>query len=73
MGVTLDVLEGRRPTIPADCPKPMAKLLSKCWRNCADKRPPMETVLSALDLLSTEPTDMEDRHDQPNDSRSSDD
>ncbi len=45
MGVTLDVLEGTRPQIPADCPVDFKKLMKKCWHGKAEKRPNMESVL----------------------------
>ncbi len=45
MGVTLDVLEGRRPQIPSDCPADVMKLMKKCWHRQAEKRPKMEAVV----------------------------
>ncbi len=45
MGVTLDVLEGRRPQIPSDCPAHFKKLLKKCWHGEPEKRPKMEEIL----------------------------
>jgi serine/threonine protein kinase len=51
MGVTLEVLEGRRPAVPVDCPPPVAKLMKKCWHRDAAKRPTMEDVVSTIDTL----------------------
>ncbi len=51
MGVTLEVLEGRRPQIPADCPAAVRKLMKKCWHANADKRPAMSDVVATLDGL----------------------
>ncbi len=51
MGVTLEVLEGRRPTVPADCPRAVAKLMTKCWHASPDKRPSMDRVVAILDGL----------------------
>ena len=31
MGVSLDVLEGKRPQIPNDCPAEFRKMMKKCW------------------------------------------
>jgi serine/threonine protein kinase len=54
MGVSLDVLEGKRPQVPADCPAEFKKLMKKCWHADASKRPSMEDVLSRLDdILQT--------------------
>jgi serine/threonine protein kinase len=50
MGVSLDVLEGRRPQIPHDCPAHFSKVLRKCWHATPDKRPHMEEVLAYFDL-----------------------
>jgi serine/threonine protein kinase len=49
MGVTLDVLEGRRPQIPADCPPHFAKVMKKCWHALPEKRPLMEEIIAYLD------------------------
>ncbi len=46
MGVTMDVLEGRRPQIPSDCPPDFKKLMKKCWHSQAKKRPKMEAILN---------------------------
>jgi serine/threonine protein kinase len=49
MGVSLDVLEGKRPQIPNDCPPDFAKVMKKCWHATPDKRPKMEDVLAFFD------------------------
>jgi serine/threonine protein kinase len=51
MGVSLDVLEGRRPAIPGDCAAALRKLMKKCWHAEAKKRPDMEHVVAQLDGL----------------------
>jgi serine/threonine protein kinase len=51
MGVTLEVLEGRRPPVPPDCAPAVAKLMTKCWHSDAAKRPSMEEVVATLDSL----------------------
>ncbi len=51
MGVTLDVLEGRRPQVPSDCPPNFAKLVKKCWHSNQAKRPSMASVLEILDQM----------------------
>jgi serine/threonine protein kinase len=49
MGVTLDVLEGRRPQIPNDCPAEFRRVMKKCWNSTAAKRPRMEEVVAFLE------------------------
>jgi serine/threonine protein kinase len=49
MGVSLDVLEGKRPQIPGDCNEEMRSMLKKCWHGKAAKRPSMEAVVTFLD------------------------
>jgi serine/threonine protein kinase len=49
MGVSLDVLEGRRPQVPNDLPADFSKVMRKCWHANAAKRPLMEDVLAFLD------------------------
>ncbi len=51
MRVTLEVLEGKRPQVPADCPQAYSKLMRRCWHPQPAKRPQMEDVLSRLDSL----------------------
>jgi hypothetical protein len=57
MGVSLDVLEGKRPQIPNDCPLDFKKVMKKCWHASADKRPKMEDVLAFLDKQVGDDTD----------------
>jgi hypothetical protein len=61
MGVTLDVLEGKRPQVPADCPADYRAMMTQCWKGKPEKRPSMEEVLrflnSALGELFTEEDD----------------
>lgn len=49
MGVSLDILEGRRPQIPQDCPNAYKKMMKRCWHADPEKRPTMEDVLAFLD------------------------
>jgi len=51
MGVSLDVLEGRRPAIPNDCVAAFKKLMKKCWHSDAKKRPSMEEVVTQLESM----------------------
>jgi len=51
MGVSLDVLEGKRPQLPVECPEAFAKLVKKCWHAKQEKRPTMEEVLVAINQL----------------------
>jgi serine/threonine protein kinase len=51
MGVSLDVLEGRRPAVPSDCGQAFKKLMKKCWHGEAKKRPSMDDVVTQLDAL----------------------
>jgi serine/threonine protein kinase len=51
MNVSLDVLEGRRPAVPADCPKGFKKLMKACWHADAKKRPTMEHVVEQLEAM----------------------
>jgi serine/threonine protein kinase len=57
MGVSLDVLEGKRPQIPNDCPPEFKKVIMKCWHASADKRPKMEDVVTFLDKQVGDGTD----------------
>jgi class 3 adenylate cyclase/tRNA A-37 threonylcarbamoyl transferase component Bud32 len=49
MGVTLDVLEGKRPQVPADCPAAYRAMMTQCWKGKPKKRPSMEEVLHFFD------------------------
>jgi serine/threonine protein kinase/GTPase SAR1 family protein len=40
--------EHLRPTIPANTPKPLAKLIRRCWDRDADERPPFPSVAESL-------------------------
>jgi serine/threonine protein kinase len=51
MGVSLDVLEGKRPQVPPDCPDELKKLMTRCWHAKANKRPDMKDVIAFLDKL----------------------
>jgi serine/threonine protein kinase/ABC-type phosphate transport system substrate-binding protein len=51
MGVSLDVLEGRRPQIPPDTPQDFRKMVKRCWHGTADKRPAMEEIIGFLDSM----------------------
>jgi serine/threonine protein kinase len=58
MNVSLDVLDGRRPQIPADTPGEFEKMMKRCWHMAADKRPTMDEVLGVLDALLDSPRDL---------------
>ncbi len=58
MGVTLDVMEGRRPQIPLDCPPDFKKLMKKCWHAQSEKRPKMEAILQFFSHLLGEEEDI---------------
>jgi serine/threonine protein kinase len=45
MNVSLDVLEGRRPSIPLDCPTSFKKVMKACWHAKPAKRPSMDRVI----------------------------
>jgi serine/threonine protein kinase/2',3'-cyclic-nucleotide 2'-phosphodiesterase (5'-nucleotidase family) len=49
MNITMDVLEGRRPQLPIDCPKTYKKLMKSCWHADPAKRPTMAKVLEYFD------------------------
>jgi serine/threonine protein kinase len=49
MGVSLDVLEGKRPQVPSECDKPLKKLMKRCWHATASKRPSMDDVAAFFD------------------------
>lgn len=48
MGVSLEVLEGKRPQVPNDCPDTYHKMMTRCWHSKPDKRPTMSEVLDFL-------------------------
>lgn len=51
MNVTLDVLEGRRPSIPQDCPRPFKKMIKKCWHTDPEERPTIEEVINFFERM----------------------
>jgi serine/threonine protein kinase len=51
MGVSLDVLEGRRPQVPNDCVPAFKRLMKQCWHADAARRPAMEEVIRQLDFM----------------------
>lgn len=51
MGVSLDVLEGKRPQVPADCPEDYQKMMERCWHAKPEKRPTMEAVVELFNKL----------------------
>jgi hypothetical protein len=51
MGVSLDVLEGRRPQMPSDCPESFRKMIERCWHAKDSKRPAMDELLGFFDSL----------------------
>jgi serine/threonine protein kinase len=64
MGVSLDVLEGRRPQVPGECPQAFKKVMKKCWHGDAHRRPSMESVVAFFDSALGEedgaaPTDVD--------------
>jgi len=52
MGVSLDVLEGRRPQMPSDCPDSFSKMIERCWHAKSDKRPPMRELVEFFNTLT---------------------
>jgi len=42
------ILDGLRPEIPADCPKPYARLMQDCWAHNPEDRPDFNTILVQL-------------------------
>lgn len=51
MGVSLDVLEGRRPQLPADSPDAYSRMVKRCWHAKPDKRPSTQELLAFLTSL----------------------
>ncbi len=49
MGVCLEVLEGKRPQAPPDCPEAYSKIMRQCWHAQAAKRPSMKRLIHFLD------------------------
>ncbi|QBZ81599.1 Serine/threonine protein kinase, catalytic domain containing protein [Pandoravirus celtis] len=48
MRISLDVLDGKRPDVPADCPPAFAQLMQRCWHRKAHKRPSAADVAAGL-------------------------
>jgi serine/threonine protein kinase len=48
MTVALDVLQGKRPKVPNDCPARFAEIMQRCWHQKPQKRPTMDDVLMYL-------------------------
>ena len=46
--IPVHVTKGNRPPLPDDTPKKIAELVKACWQTKAQKRPPMTTVVDAL-------------------------
>ena len=40
--------KNKRPKLPAQCPKPLAALIKRCWKGDATKRPPFTEILGEL-------------------------
>lgn len=51
MGVSLDVLEGRRPPIPGNCPEDYRSLMEKCWHAKPERRPKMEEIINSFNAM----------------------
>lgn len=51
MGVTMDVLEGKRPGVPHDCPEAFKNVMTRCWHAKQEKRPSMAEVITSLSQL----------------------
>jgi hypothetical protein len=49
--VSLDVIAGKRPPLPADCPPGLRDLIQRCWQSDAAARPGMDEVLTALETM----------------------
>jgi serine/threonine protein kinase len=51
MKVTLDVIAGRRPEIPGDCPIQYKELIRACWAHEPELRPSADMVLACIRSL----------------------
>ncbi len=65
MGVSLDVLNGKRPPMPSDCPPAFGKMVRRCWHATPRKRPAMSELAGFLAQqlaleLGTDPTHVTD-------------
>jgi len=52
MNVTINILEGKRPLVPSDCPTDFEQMMTSCWKAKPKKRPSMDDVLKFLDAAS---------------------
>ncbi len=41
----MEVLQGKRPRVPADCPTDFKDMMERCWNEQPAKRPNMEEVV----------------------------
>jgi serine/threonine protein kinase len=48
MTVALDVINGQRPPVPADCPRAFAEVMQRCWTAKPEKRASMDDILLYL-------------------------
>eukprot|EP00128_Syssomonas_multiformis_P007252 Colp12_sorted_trinity150504_noHs@17395 len=48
LDLALDIIGGRRPTIPPNIGEPYSSLLQRCWAEDKQKRPPFSEILSIL-------------------------
>ncbi|CAI7797659.1 unnamed protein product [Closterium sp. NIES-54] len=44
-------LNGLRPTIPADCPTGLRRLIERCWDKCPEARPEFDDVVKEISAL----------------------
>jgi len=51
LGVLLEVLEGKRPQVPKECPIAYRDMMTRCWHAKAEKRPTMNEVVDVLSQL----------------------
>jgi serine/threonine protein kinase len=52
--VIMAVMQGKRPTIPAQCDVRLVKLIEMCWQHNAQQRPSTEEIIQILDTLENE-------------------
>ena len=46
------IQEGKRPTIPSDCPIQIKNLIERCWNREAKQRPTMQQIIEYLENLN---------------------
>ena len=46
------IQEGKRPTIPSDCPIQIKNLIQRCWNQEAKQRPTMQQIIEYLENLN---------------------